>query len=221
MPRTAPAKDPQQWPLDGQRILVVEDNAHTAALVRQALLAAGAAQVAVAANGRLAMAELAKFRPDVLVTDLRMPVVDGMELIGTVRQAALWPNADVPDPTIPIVMVSAFASRASVRAAQAAGVDAFVVKPFSLGSLVKRVDRAGRRTGEFVVSTSYVGPERRTRPAKGGKRRSDAAALPAAAQTLRLTGPAEVAPEAGSASQLKELYGRIQAMEVERAAAAD
>jgi CheY-like chemotaxis protein len=199
MPPRPVVKDQRLWPLDGQRILVVEDNAHTAALVRQALLAAGAFEVVVAGDGRQALAQLASMRPDVLVTDLMMPVVGGMELIRAVRQAALAPDANVPDPTIPIVMVSAFGTRQAVRLAQAAGIDAFVVKPFSLGSLVKRVDRAGRRTLPFVVDTDYVGPERRTGTGQGARRATDA--------------PTDAAP---TASQLKALYARIKEMENER-----
>ncbi len=198
MPRSA-VKDQRLWPLDGQRILVVEDNAHTAALVRQALLAAGAFEVVVAGDGRQALAQLASMRPDVLVTDMMMPVVGGMELIRAVRQAALEPDASVPDPTIPIVMVSAFGTRQAVRLARAAGIDAFVVKPFSLGSLVKRVDRAGRRTLPFIVDADYVGPERRTVQGAGARRATDA--------------PMDSAP---SASQLKALYARIKEMENER-----
>ena len=200
MPRPA-RKDPRQWPLDGQRILVVEDNAHTAALVRQALLAAGAYEVVVAGDGSQALSVLGQMRPDVLVTDMVMPVTGGLELVNIVRQAALSPNVGVPDPTIPIVLVSAFANRQSVRDAQAAGIDAFVVKPFSLGSLVKRVDRAGRRTVAFIIGPNYIGPDRRAKRGGGARRRTD---------------PVDAGAVVDSESQLKALYARIKAMESER-----
>ncbi len=200
MPPRPAVKDQRLWPLDGQRILVVEDNANTAALVRQALLTAGAFEVVVAGDGRQALAQLAHVRPDVLVTDMVMPVVGGMELIRAVRQAALEPNASVPNPSIPIVMVSAFATREAVRLARAAGIDAFVVKPFSLGSLVKRVDRAGRRTVAFIIGPDYVGPDRRGATGRGARRSTD--------------GHPDHAP---SASQLQALYAQIKALEREKA----
>ena len=199
-PRPA-VKDQRLWPLDGQRILGVEDNPNTAALVRQALLAAGAFEVVVAADGRQALAQLAHLRPDVLVTDMVMPVVGGMELSRAVRQAALEPNDGVPDPSIPLVMVSAFATRDAVRLARAAGIDAFVVKPFSLGSLVKRVDRAGRRSVAFIIGPDYVGPDRRSKPGRGARRGSD--------------GDADHTP---SASQLQALYAQIKVLENEKTA---
>ena len=196
------AQDEPHWPLHGKRILVVEDHAHTAALVRQALLAAGAIEVVVAGDGAQALAQLGQLRPDVLVTDMIMPVTGGLELIKVVRQAALVPNPEVPDPTIPIVLVSAFGSRQAVRLAQAAGIDTFVIKPFSLGSLVRRVDRAAHRVVDFIVEQAYVGPDRRTVAGRGVRRRTDA--------------PDDGA--APSASQLKALYARIREMEDERVA---
>ena len=194
-------KDEPHWPLHGKRILVVEDHAHTAALMREALLAAGAVEVVVAGDGRQALSLLTILRPDVLVTDMVMPVSGGLELISAVRQAALEPNPEVPDPTIPIVLVSAFGSRNAVRTAQAAGIDTFVIKPFSLGSLLRRVDRAANRMVEFIVEPGYVGPDRRTVAGRGVRRRTD-------------DPDAEHVP---TASQLKALYDRIKALESERA----
>ena len=193
-------KDQRQWPLDGQRILVVDGNAHSAALIRQALLAAGAYEVVVAGDGDQALTVLAQMRPDVLVTDMVMPVTGGLELVSAIRQAALAPDLRIPNAAIPIVLVSAFANRQSVRQAQAAGIDAFVVKPFSLGSLVKRVERDGRRTAAFIVGPNYIGPDRRATKGRGARRRSDP----------------KVESVVDSASQLKALYARIKAMEGER-----
>ena len=129
-----------------------------------------------------------------------MPVSGGLELIKVVRQAALVPNPEVPDPSIPIVLVSAFGSRQAVRLAQAAGIDTFVIKPFSLGSLLRRVDRAANRMVDFIVDQSYVGPDRRTVAGRGVRRRTD--------------DPDQAG--VATASQLKALYARIKAMEAER-----
>ncbi|MDB5431368.1 MAG: response regulator receiver protein [Caulobacter sp.] len=214
-------------PLEGRRILVVDDHAHTAILVKQTLLSAGAAEVAVANDGEMALAMLPSFRPDLIVTDMMMPVIGGMELVRVVRQAALTPNAGVPDPTVPIVLVSAFGSRRAVRAARQAGIDAFVVKPFSVGSLVKRVDRAGNRTADFVVRADYVGPDRRTSekrkgPAHRALDMEPVALIPIADDTLashplRVVTQEDVAGEGGP-SMLQALYDRIRDLEEERAA---
>jgi CheY-like chemotaxis protein len=215
------AKDPNPPRLDGQRILVVEDNAHAAALARQTLLSAGASEVVTAVDGQAALRQLSSFRPDILVTDMNMPGMDGLELTRTVRKAALDPHVDVPDPTIPIVLVSAFGSRSSVRAARSAGIDGFVIKPFSIGALIKRVDRASRRSADFIIHPAYVGPDRRTRPGPGRQRLTDP---PAAANdampetTLRLAPATDPDADETANSLLMELYAHIRALEAERPA---
>lgn len=205
--------------LNGQRILVVEDHTHTAALVRQALLSAGATEVAVAADGREALEQLPVFRPDVIVTDMHMPRVGGLDLVRTVRQAAIEPNVSVPNPSVPIVLVSAFGGTCSVRSARAVGIDAFVVKPFSLGSLLKRVDRAGRRTAAFIVDPAYIGPDRRSRPRSCDDAQTEwvrEAAPSAHPPALRLVSDADQPGEPAPTSMLQMFYERIQALEQER-----
>jgi CheY-like chemotaxis protein len=205
--------------LDGRRILVVEDNSNAAALARQTLLSAGAAAVATATDGHEALRRLSSFQPDILVTDLNMPGMGGLELTRIVRQSALDPHADVPNPSIPIVLVSAFASHGSVRTARSAGIDAFVIKPFSIGSLIKRVDRASRRTADFIVHPGYVGPDRRTKSGVGGQRLTD---IPVAANdgapepVLRLAASTDPEVDDGATSLLMELYAHIRALEAER-----
>jgi CheY-like chemotaxis protein len=216
--------EPAKHSLKGQRILVAEENAHMAGLVRQSLLSAGAQEVRVAGDGENALAQLSQFRPDVLVADMAMPMPGGLELVRAVRQAALTANSSVPNPAMPIVVVAAFASRQSVRMAQAAGIDAFVIKPFSIGSLVKRVHRAGRRTAEFIVHPAYVGPDRRSRQRSPEEEAQHAAQATAAAEAeaakpaLRLVKPGDPIPEDASPSLLKMLYSRIQELESEQTA---
>lgn len=219
------AKNPNPPRLDGQRILVVEENAHAASLARQTLLSAGASEVVTAADGHAALRQLSSFQPDILVADLTMPGMSGLELTRIVRQSALDTNADVPDPSIPIVVVSAFGSRASVQTARSAGIDAYVIKPFSIGSLVKRVDRASRRSADFIVNPAYVGPDRRTRSGTGaGHRRFTD--MPVAANESSPDPDVRVAPSADleademANSLLMELYAHIRALEAERAAQA-
>jgi CheY-like chemotaxis protein len=219
-PMTRACDTDQKAPLlNGQRILVVEDHTHTAALVRQALLSAGATEVAVAADGREALEQLPVFRPDVIVTDMHMPRVGGLDLVRTVRQAAIEPNVSVPNPSVPIVLVSAFGGTCSVRSARAVGIDAFVVKPFSLGSLLKRVDRAGRRTAAFIVDPAYIGPDRRSRPRSCDDAQTEwvrEAAPSAHPPALRLVSDADQPGEPAPTSMLQMFYERIQALEQER-----
>lgn len=219
------ARDPNPPRLDGQRILVVEENAHAANLARQTLLSAGAAEVVTVIDGHAALRQLSSFQPDILVADLAMPGMSGLELTRIVRQSALDANAEVPDPAIPIVLVSTSGSDGSVRTAQSAGIDAYVIKPFSIGSLVTRVDRASRRTADFIINPAYVGPDRRARAgaANGHRRFTDppvAANESSPDSELRLAPSADLEADEVANSLLMELYAHIRALEAERAAEA-
>ena len=196
----------KKLPLYGMRILLVEDNDNTAIMIKQMLIFAGAFEVAVANNGFDAKYILSGFRPHIIVTDSNMPVEDGISLTLSVRQAALEPSARVPDPTIPIVLVSGNTAATAVSNAQAAGIDAFVAKPFSFDSLVKRVRHASKRNVIFVVNTSYVGPDRRRRSGHGARRATDEDAHQ---PTTPMVNPLVEA----SPSPLETLYGRILKLE--------
>jgi DNA-binding response OmpR family regulator len=117
--------------------------------------------------------------------------------------------------------VTAFSDRDAVRTAQAAGIDTFVVKPYSIGSLIKRVDRASRRTADFIVHPAYVGPNRRSEAGSGRRRLTDA---PPPANdcgpesTLRLSPCDDPEADDTANSLLMELYAHIRALEAERGA---
>lgn len=194
-------------PLKGMRILVVEDSLYTANLIRQALMAAGAEAVVVAADAATGLSVLSTFKPDVLVTNRTAPLNDGLAMVKSVRQAALSPDANVPNPAIPIVLLSGTAGRGAVHEASSAGIDAFVVKPFSYTSLVKRVERAGKRKVAFIVSEDYIGPDRGVSSEADKKVPSGPAPAP-------LSEMFDISP----ASVLKALYQRIRDLEDRQAA---
>jgi two-component system, NtrC family, response regulator HydG len=77
-------------------------------------------------------------RPDLLLTDLKMPEVDGMTLLRRAREI---------DPAMPVVMITAFATIESAVAAIKEGAFDYLPKPFSVGQLRLAVDRALRHRG--------------------------------------------------------------------------
>ena len=116
-----------------RRVLVVEDD-DAIALVLEDLLVSEGFAVQRAANGSVALQLLPEFRPDVIVLDLMMPVLDGWGF--RVRQRAMPPEIAA----IPVVVLSG--AREATTAAiemQAAGV---VVKPFVLDALVEAIQKA-------------------------------------------------------------------------------
>jgi signal transduction histidine kinase/ActR/RegA family two-component response regulator len=130
-PRTV---DDNGRPLDGLTVLVVEDAADTREAMHVMFEQLGA-RVTEAEHGGVAFERLEGALPDVVLCDLRMPVMDGYELIRHLR-------SDPRHATLPVVAVSGFASEDSFRKARQAGFDAYVSKPFEYEALVAAVQQA-------------------------------------------------------------------------------
>jgi CheY-like chemotaxis protein len=148
-------------PLEGLCVMVVDDHASTRRLVADVLRAGGVDRVVAAESGSMALGMMASTRPDVLITDWLMPVMDGLTFVRTVRRAAVDHDPRIPDPRLPIIMLSAERRRGDVEVARAAGADAFLVKPFTPARVLERVATVRQRQIDFVISAAYVGPDRR------------------------------------------------------------
>ena len=113
-----------------RRILVVDDDESIRDLVEMALSSEGH-QVMTAPHGAAALEAIAVMPPDVILLDMKMPVMDGWEFARVYRQA--------PGQHAPIVVVTA-AQDAASRAAEVAA-DGHLPKPFDLEDLFRVVDR--------------------------------------------------------------------------------
>ena len=147
----------------GLRFLIVEDNHSIARLISDTLKAAGARDSFVAENGERAIELLASRQPDIIIADWKMPVMDGIEMCRAIRQAAVTPNPRVPNPRIPIVMLTGRNSSEDILLTCNAGINEFVVKPFSPATLLSRIETLLSRPCNFVTNAAYVGPDRRRR----------------------------------------------------------
>lgn len=148
-------------PLEGLCVMVVDDHHSTRRLVADVLRAGGVDRVVTAESGSEALAMMAGTRPDVIITDWLMPVMDGLAFTRAVRQAAITDDPRIPDPRLPIIMLTTERTRRDVEIARAAGADAFLVKPFTPARVLERVATVRQREIDFVISTGYVGPDRR------------------------------------------------------------
>ena len=115
-------------------ILVVEDEPQIAALVRDYLEHAGFA-VLLAADGEAGLSLARTRRPDAVVLDLGLPVVDGLDVVRTLRR----------DSSVPIVILTARGDETDRVTGLELGADDYVVKPFSPKELVARVRAVLRR----------------------------------------------------------------------------
>jgi two-component system cell cycle response regulator DivK len=106
-----------------KRILVVEDQEDLRAILRDFLSASGYT-VIEAVDGAEGVARAAAERPDLVLMDIQMPVLDGYD---ATRQIKALPSCA----TIPIIAVSSFAMKGDEEKARAAGCDDYVTKPYS------------------------------------------------------------------------------------------
>jgi DNA-binding response OmpR family regulator len=120
----------------GHRVLVVDDDPTVSDVVRRYLEQAGC-EVRLAADGAAGLAAIAAERPDLVVLDLMMPGVDGIEVCRLLRR-------QLPD--LPVVMLTALGEEADRVLGLEVGADDYVTKPFSPRELVLRIRSVLRRT---------------------------------------------------------------------------
>ena len=112
-------------------ILVVEDQEDNRQIVRD-LLTTTDYEVMEAENGEEALAAVAKQRPDLILMDIQLPVMDGYEATRRIK-------ADPALSNIPVIAVTSYALSGDEEKARAAGCDDFVPKPFSPRQLLAKI----------------------------------------------------------------------------------
>ena len=118
-------------PPGAARILVVDDELGPRESLR--MLLKPAYQITTADSGRAALNMLAQVRPDVVILDIKMPEMDGLEVLRRVKRA---------DRSIEVVMITAYASLETVKLALTHGAFEYLIKPFSRQDLEDVVRRA-------------------------------------------------------------------------------
>lgn len=115
-----------------ERILILDDEADMLETCRRILAAAGHESIATT-DPHEALELLERERPDLLLTDLRMPSMDGIDLLRRAHEI---------DPSLPVIMLTAYATIESAVATVREGAFDYLAKPFTLDQLVVSVERA-------------------------------------------------------------------------------
>ena len=136
-----------------KKILVVEDDQDLVGLLKYNLEQEGF-RVNYATDGSVAIPSIRKYLPDLLILDLMLPGMDGLEVCRQIRQS----NKHM---ALPVLMLTARGEEADRVVGLELGADDYVTKPFSLRELIARVRALLRRREIFNLQTRVL---QRTRP---------------------------------------------------------
>jgi PAS domain S-box-containing protein len=160
------------------RILVVDDELGPRESLR--MLLKGTYEIRTADNGPSALAQLPDYKPDLVILDIKMPEMNGLEVLRRVKEI---------DPTVEVVMITAYASLETVKQALTYGAFEYLIKPFARQDLEDVVRRALlRRHSDAGARGEVAGlvEEMRSLSAKT-RELEEAARREAAEQSLRVT----------------------------------
>ena len=114
-----------------RKIVIVEDNEQMLGFMKTTL--GGAYEVYTAADGQQGLEEIRRVYPDLIISDLMMPRMDGFEMCTLIRQDPLTSH-------IPLIMLTAKSNEGDRAASYNCGADAFISKPFSVKTLTTRIE---------------------------------------------------------------------------------
>ncbi len=119
------------------RFFVVDDSKTMRNIIKSVLAGLGHTEVGEAADGKEALETVDAFAPDVILLDWNMPVMNGLEFVKAFR---------TKDKVTPVIMVTTESEKTNVLEAIKAGVNNYVVKPFTPESLSEKVNQTIDRT---------------------------------------------------------------------------
>lgn len=131
-------------------VLVVDDeSAFRSTLLRR--LSRRGVDVRGAESGRSALEELSRRKADVVVLDVKMPDMDGLEVLGRIRAA---------HPEVEVVLLTGHADREAAREAMSGGAFDYMLKPIAIEELLWAVEEAGRRSAVRTLENDDRGNPR-------------------------------------------------------------
>jgi response regulator NasT len=129
-----------------RRVLIAEDEALIRLDLREMLIEEGYDVVGEAGDGEAALRLAEQLRPDLVILDIKMPIMDGLTAAENIANSRL----------APVVILTAFSQRDLVERARAAGAMAYLVKPFQKSDLVPAIEIAAARFAEMTALESEV-----------------------------------------------------------------
>jgi CheY-like chemotaxis protein len=144
--------------LDLVKILLVDDNQHMRILLGEILRAIGVTRLFEASDGAQALQFLRHEQIDIVMTDLAMQPLDGIDFVRLIRN-----SKDSPQPMIPVIMITGHSTVRRIGEARDAGVNEFLAKPVTARGVIQRISQIIEHPRQFVRTADYFGPDRRRR----------------------------------------------------------
>jgi len=142
--------------LESLKVLIVDDEFGMRKVTRALLQAIGVKTIYEAFDGRSGLEAIRAHAPDVVVLDWEMPSPNGPEFVRLVRSPESFPLPDIP-----IIMLTGHGERSRVVEAMRLGVNEFLLKPVSSGTLLARFISVLAKPRKMVRDGDYYGPEPR------------------------------------------------------------
>ena len=127
-------------------------------LITEILRAIGVRQVFEANDGAEALQAMRLHQIDIIMTDLAMQPLDGIDFVRLLRN-----SPDSPNPMAPVIMITGHSTMKRVNEARDVGVNEFLSKPVTAKGVLDRLNRVVENPRSYVRTTSYFGPDRRRR----------------------------------------------------------
>jgi CheY-like chemotaxis protein len=140
------------------KILLVDDNHYMRVLLGEILRAIGVQHIFEANDGAEALQALRNNAVDIVMTDLSMQPLDGIDFVRLLRN-----SPDSPNPMVPVIMITGHSTMQRVSEARDAGVNEFLVKPLTARGVIERLGQVVEHPRPFIRTPNYFGPDRRRR----------------------------------------------------------
>ncbi|WP_321336161.1 response regulator [Breoghania sp.] len=152
--------------LAGLSFLVVDDSAFMRNAVKTVLAELGTRRVTEASDGGQALEQIAWDAPDIIICDWLMKPMGGEDFMRSLRGDPTYSIA-----TLPVIMLTSFSGRDHALTAARLGVNEFIQKPLTPGSLARRIERIVTEDRPFIRVPGYFGPLPRAAGIDGAKLR--------------------------------------------------
>ena len=140
------------------KILLVDDNPYMRILLAEILRAIGVMHIFEAADGTEGLQCLRDRAIDLVMTDLSMQPLDGIDFVRLLRT-----SPDSPNPMTPVVMITGHSTLARINEARDAGVNEILTKPLTARGVIERLHQAISNPRPYIRAGGYFGPDRRRR----------------------------------------------------------